>query len=92
MSMSINRSFSARLLALSATACLAATFAVGAPAQIFHHSKKSKKTTPSDPLAGVTSKQPDKELFDKAMLALRERQVRRSPPRSAGAAHHLSGV
>jgi outer membrane protein assembly factor BamD len=72
MSMSINRSFSARLLALSATACLAATFAVGAPAQIFHHAKKSKKASSSDPLAGVTSKQPDKELFDKAMLALRK--------------------
>jgi outer membrane protein assembly factor BamD len=72
MSMSINRSFSARLLALSATACLAATFAVGASGQILHHSKKSKKASPSDPLAGVTSKQPDKELFDKAMLALRK--------------------
>ena len=70
--MSMNRSFSARLFALSATACLAATLAVGAPAQIFHHAKKSKKASPSDPLAGVTSKQPDKELFDKAMLALRK--------------------
>src|SRR5580698_8275861 len=72
MSMSINRSFSARLLALSATACLAATFAVGASGQILHHSKKSKKASPSDPLDVVTSKQPDKELFDKAMLALRK--------------------
>jgi outer membrane protein assembly factor BamD len=70
--MSMNRSFSARLLALSATACLAAAFTVGAPAQIFHHAKKSKKASSTDPLAGVTSKQPDKELFDKAMTALRK--------------------
>lgn len=70
--MSMNRSFSARLLALSAAACLAATFTVSAPAQIFHRAQKSKKASPTDPLAGVTSKQPDKELFDKAMSALRK--------------------
>ena len=70
--MSINRSFSARLLALSATACLAAAFTVSAPAQIFHRAPKSKKASSTDPLAGVTSKQPDKELFDKAMSALRK--------------------
>ena len=70
--MSMNRSLSARLFALSATACLTATLAVGAPAQIFHHAKKSKTASPSDPLAGVTSKQPDKELFDKATEALRK--------------------
>jgi len=70
--MSMNRSFSARLLALSAAACLAAAFTVGAPAQVFHHAKKSKKASSTDPLAGVTSKQPDKELFDKAMNALRK--------------------
>jgi outer membrane protein assembly factor BamD len=68
----MNRSFSARLLALSATACLAAAFTVGAPAQILHHSKKPRKVSSTDPLAGVTSKQPDKELFDKAMSALKK--------------------
>src|ERR1700761_9615750 len=72
MSMSMNRKFSARLFALSATACLAATFAAGAPAQLLHHAKKAKKASSTDPLAGVTSKQPDKELFDKAMAALRK--------------------
>jgi outer membrane protein assembly factor BamD len=68
----MNRSFSARLLALSAAACLAAAFTASAPAQIFHRAQKSKKASPTDPLAGVTSKQPDKELFDKAMSALRK--------------------
>ena len=70
--MSMNRKFSARLLALSATACLAATFAVGAPAQVLHHSPKPKKASSTDPLAGVTSKQPDKELFEKAMSAMKK--------------------
>jgi outer membrane protein assembly factor BamD len=68
----MKRSFSARLLALSATACLAAAFTVSAPAQLLHHTKKPKKASSTDPLAGVTSKQPDKELFDKAMTALRK--------------------
>ncbi|HEY3990378.1 MAG TPA: outer membrane protein assembly factor BamD [Acidobacteriaceae bacterium] len=68
----MNRSFSARLLTLSASACLAAVFSMGASAQIFHHAKKPKKATSSDPLAGVTSKQPDKELFEKAMIALKK--------------------
>lgn len=72
MSMLRNRSISARLLALSAIACLAAAFTAPASAQIFHHKQRSKKATSSDPLAGVTSKQPDKELFDKAMTALRK--------------------
>ena len=70
--MSMNRKFSARLLALSAAACLAAAFTVGAPAQVLHHSPKPKKASPTDPLAGVTSKQPDKELFEKAMSAMKK--------------------
>ncbi|MDQ1693739.1 MAG: outer membrane protein assembly factor BamD, partial [Acidobacteriaceae bacterium] len=65
----MNRSLSARLLALSAAACLAATLAA-APAHA--GVKKPKKVSPTDPLAGVTSKQPDKELFDKAMAALKK--------------------
>jgi outer membrane protein assembly factor BamD len=68
----MNRSFSARLLAVFAAACLAITFVPGAQAQILHHTKKPRKVSPTDPLAGVTSKQPDKELFDKAMTALRK--------------------
>jgi outer membrane protein assembly factor BamD len=68
----MNRSFSARLLALSAAACLTAAFTVGAPAQVLHHTKKPKKASSTDPLAGVTSKQPDKELFDKAMTAMKK--------------------
>jgi outer membrane protein assembly factor BamD len=66
----MKRSFSARLLALSAAACLAATLATSAHAGPIK--KKQKKASPSDPLAGVTSKQPDKELFDKAMAAMRK--------------------
>jgi outer membrane protein assembly factor BamD len=72
MLMSMKHSFSARLLAFSAVACLAATFTVSAPAQVLHHTKKPKKASSTDPLAGVTSKQPDKELFDKAMTALKK--------------------
>jgi outer membrane protein assembly factor BamD len=52
-----------------------ATFPRPADAQIFKHGQqnsKPKKATPADPLAGVTSKQPDKELFDKAMIALKK--------------------
>lgn len=68
----MNRRFSARLLALSATACLATAFVPGAPAQILHRTQKPRKVSSTDPLAGVTSKQPDKELFDKAMYALKK--------------------
>lgn len=59
---------STRLLALTATACLAATLAAPANARV----KKPRKVSPTDPLAGVTSKQPDKELFDKAMNAMKK--------------------
>ena len=67
----MNRRFSTRLLALSASACLAAALAAGVPAHADRH-KSSKKATAADPLAGVSSKQPDKELFDKAMAALKK--------------------
>src|SRR5690242_5496854 len=66
----MNRSFSARLLALSAIACLAAS--LGAPGHASPLKKKQRKVSPTDPLAGVTSKQPDKELFEKAMTALKK--------------------
>ncbi len=60
---------STRLLAVSATACLAATL-VAAPAHA--RVKKPRKVSSTDPLAGVNSKQPDKELFDKAMNAMKK--------------------
>ena len=68
----MTRSISARLLALSAVACLTTAFLPGAHAQILHHANKPRKVSSADPLAGVTSKQPDKELFDKAMYALKK--------------------
>src|SRR6202522_2804011 len=48
--------------------------ALPAPAQfgIFNPSKPATKPTPDDPLAGRASKQPDKELFDKAMTAMKK--------------------
>src|SRR5277367_4179354 len=48
--------------------------ALPAPAQfgIFKPSKPATKPTPDDPLAGHASKQPDKELFDKAMVAMKK--------------------
>ena len=48
--------------------------ALPAPAQfgIFKPSKPATKPTPDDPLAGRASKQPDKELFDKAMVAMKK--------------------
>ncbi len=70
-----------RFLPSISVACLFAIFAgvadfhSTADAQIFRHgdkSRKPKKASPADPLAGVTSKQPDKELFDKALLALKK--------------------
>jgi outer membrane protein assembly factor BamD len=48
--------------------------ALPAPAQfgIFKPSKPATVPSPSDPLAGHASKQPDKELFDKAMVAMKK--------------------
>src|SRR5271156_5264811 len=48
--------------------------ALPAPAQfgIFKPSKPATKPTPDDPLAGHASKQPYKELFDKAMIAMKK--------------------
>jgi outer membrane protein assembly factor BamD len=50
--------------------CLFSVMAVSAPAGILD--KLTKKSDSSNPLAGNTSKQPDKELFDKAMTAMKE--------------------
>src|SRR5580658_9554126 len=48
--------------------------ALPAPAQfgIFKPSKPATTPTPDNPLAGNASKQPDKELFDKAMVAMKK--------------------
>jgi outer membrane protein assembly factor BamD len=40
--------------------------------QIFGPKKSGKKPDKSNPLSGLDSKQPDKELYDKAMLALKK--------------------
>jgi outer membrane protein assembly factor BamD len=61
-----------RFLPQLAMACLLSVLAIPASAGIFD--KAPKKTSPSseDPLAGNASKQPDKELFDKAMAAMKQ--------------------
>src|SRR5580658_750525 len=40
--------------------------------QIFGAKKSGKKPNTSNPLSGLDSKQPDKELYDKAMAALKK--------------------
>lgn len=52
--------------------CLLAVFSLPALAQFHKSSSKTRKADPSNPLANVQSKQPDKELFDKAMIALKK--------------------
>ncbi|HEV2273181.1 MAG TPA: outer membrane protein assembly factor BamD [Acidobacteriaceae bacterium] len=61
-----------RFIPQVSTACLLIAMAASAPAGIFKKSETQHKPNPSDPLAGNTSKQPDKELFDKAMLAMKK--------------------
>ena len=55
---------------------LMASFAISAQAsdstQIKRSKKQTKKLDSTNPLAGVNSKQPDKELYDKAMVALKK--------------------
>ena len=60
-----------RLSAICLTACMAAAIPA-AHAGIFDKKPKSTKPSPNDPLAGLQSKQPDKELFDKAMAAMKK--------------------
>jgi outer membrane protein assembly factor BamD len=52
--------------------CLLCALPAGAQFGIFKPSKPATKPTPNEPLAGNTSKQPDKELFDKAMTAMKK--------------------
>ena len=61
-----------RLCFQVSTACLFIGLAAPAPAGIFKKTPPSKTPTPANPLAGSTSKQPDKELFDKAMVAMKK--------------------
>lgn len=64
--------FLKRSLRSSSALCLLAIFS-GAVAQagIFHH-KSKPLSQKDDALASVTSNQPDKELFDRAMIALKK--------------------
>jgi outer membrane protein assembly factor BamD len=52
--------------------CLLCALPATAQFGIFKPSKPSTVPTPNDPLAGRASKQPDKELFDKAMTAMKK--------------------
>ncbi len=65
-----------RLLIRVSSVLLLVVFAVSATApvhgEIFGKKKSGKKPNTSNPLAGLDSKQPDKELYDKAMNALKK--------------------
>ena len=54
------------------TLCLLCVLPATAQFGIFKPSKPSTTPTPNDPLAGHASKQPDKELFDKALIAMKK--------------------
>src|SRR6202042_3775471 len=54
------------------TLCLLCALPACAQFGIFKPSKPATKPTPEDPLAGHASKQPDKELFDKALIAMKK--------------------
>src|SRR5271170_5232408 len=61
-----------RFLFRITTLCLLCALPACAQFGIFKPSKPATKPTPDDPLAGHASKQPDKELFDKAMIAMKK--------------------
>jgi outer membrane protein assembly factor BamD len=63
-----------RLRVSMATAALAALMLAGVQAEAKTKKPKQKKNQDlsANPLAGVNSKQPDKELFDKAMIAIKK--------------------
>ena len=61
-----------RFLTRLSILCLLCALPAGAQFGIFKPSKPATKPTPNEPLAGNTSKQPDKELFDKAMTAMKK--------------------
>src|SRR6202453_3873873 len=60
-----------RFLFRLSTLCLLCTLPAAAQFGIFK-SKPETKPSPNNPLAGNASKQPDKELFDKAMTAMKK--------------------
>src|SRR5580704_4624576 len=63
-----------RLSKISVAAVLVALVLAGVSAQAKEKKPKHKKNEDlsANPLAGVNTKQPDKELFDKAMVALKK--------------------
>src|ERR1700759_559114 len=61
-----------RFLFRLSTLCLLSVLPASAQFGIFKPSKPATKPSPENPLAGNTSKQPDKELFDKAMVAMKK--------------------
>jgi outer membrane protein assembly factor BamD len=61
-----------RFLSRLTILCVLCALPAGAQFGIFKPSKPATKPTPNDPLAGNASKQPDKELFDKAMVAMKK--------------------
>ena len=60
-----------RIVSQISAACLFAAMALPAHA-ILGKKKNNHKINSSNPLAGLDSKQPDKELYDKAMVALKK--------------------
>ena len=60
-----------RFVSQVSTLCLLAALAIPANA-ILGKKKGTRKVNSSNPLAGLDSKQPDKELYDKAMTALKK--------------------
>jgi len=61
-----------RFLSRLSILCLLCALPACAQFGIFKPSKPATKATPEDPLAGHASKQPDKELFDKALIAMKK--------------------
>ncbi len=61
-----------RFLLRISTLCLLCALPAAAQFGIFKPSKPATTPTPNDPLAGHASKQPDKELFDKAETAMKK--------------------
>ena len=61
-----------RFLFRLSTLCLLCVLPASAQFGIFKPAKPSTTPTPNDPMAGHASKQPDKELFDKALIAMKK--------------------
>ena len=61
-----------RFLSRLSVLCLLCALPACAQFGIFKPSKPATKPTPEDPLAGHASKQPDKELFDKSLIAMKK--------------------